>query len=124
DQHVLGERGGRGDRARQRQREQPGEAAHRTPPCAAADWPSMKSVVGCNDGSARSYRRAPSTYTCSACAYTLNGLPLHSTTSAILPASSVPVRSSTPSDFAAFCVIQRIARSGGISMPTRRAFAI
>src|SRR5690606_15402545 len=131
DQHVLS-----GHRQRQQRRQQQRRrggcrtrpaadltAAHRTPPCAVG-CPSMKSVTGRSEGSARSYTRAPSTNTCSACAYTLKGLPLHSTTSPILPASRVPVTSSTPSALAAFCVIQRIARSGAISMPTRRAFAI
>ena len=69
------------------------------------------------DGFERSKRTTPSTNTWSASAYTLNGVPFQTTTSAILPGSSVPVWSRMPSDFAGFDVIQRIARSGGMSKP-------
>ena len=64
-------------------------------------------------------RAAPSMKTCSASAYTLNGVPFQITTSAILPGSSVPVTLSMPSARAGFAVSQRIARSGGMLRPAR-----
>ena len=63
--------------------------------------------------------------TCSASAYELKGLPFQTTTSAILPASRVPVWPSMPSALAALAVIQVMACSGVISgMRARRADAI
>ena len=59
-----------------------------------------------------------------ASAYALNGLPFQMTTSAPLPASSVPMRSSSPRDFAGLRVSQRIARSGGTGKPARAPWAI
>ena len=48
-------------------------------------------------------------------------MPFQTTTSPILPASSVPVWSRMPSAFAGFAVTQRIARSGGMSSPRELA---
>src|SRR5690606_18616743 len=95
---------------------------HSCPPISM--MPSSKSVFGWKRGSSLSQASAPSMNTFSAREYTLNGLPLQITTSAILPASSEPVCSSMPSDFAALSVSQRIACSGVICMPTRLAAAM
>ena len=51
-------------------------------------------------------------------------MPFHSTTSAILPASRVPVRPPMPMALAGLAVSQVMACSGAMSMPERRALAI
>ena len=68
DQQVLR----RGEAARREQGDEQYRAfhacrAHRTPP-RITSCPNRKSEVGCRERSRRSYNRAPSTYTCSACA--------------------------------------------------------
>jgi len=53
--------------------------------------------------------------------YTLNGSPSHSTTSAFLPGSSEPIRSSSPSAYAGLIVIHLIATSSLAGNPARLA---
>src|SRR5688572_7599249 len=117
--------GGIGAEGRAQARESEAEevlALHGVTP-AAAGCPRMKSDRG-GVALARSYCTTPSIRTSSASAYTLKGSRFQTTTSAILPASSVPVRSRTPRARAALLVTHLMARSGGMSKPAFRPCAI
>src|SRR5207247_335593 len=91
---------------------------HRSLPGAGIS-PSSKSVRGWCAGSERSYASQPSLYACTALEETENGSPDHTTTSAILPGSSVPTIESSPMAQAGLTVIHRRAWSRVIGMPAR-----
>src|SRR5581483_1842091 len=114
DQHrgalELGTGHGEHRAARDRDRLREEQRDHRSLP-GAGTWPSSKSVRGWCAGSFRSYTSQPSLYTRSAAVYTENASPAHTTSSAILPGSSVPTTESIPSTQAGLAVIQRSAWS-------------